>query len=154
MRNPQNLTDTTQLISYACDQALQDAQAHDQVTLDYSIASLKEVDEILGRAHEDYVKDPSSLSVRGISAEYGAYVGEVIRRSEPGTYWTRDSKGAGEKSYPLHWKGGECFPMAWCAKRIINGDEDSIWGKYTLLKDDSWRQQPSAGVGKPKEAQK
>lgn len=95
-RHP-NLATTEQFISFACDRALEDAQIHDHIALDYGVASLKQVDEILGRVHAEYVQNPGSVSVPGMSAEYGAYVGEVIRRSEPNAYWTRDSQVAGEK---------------------------------------------------------
>ncbi len=85
--------------------------------------------------HENYLKNPSSISVRGLSAEYGAYVGEVIRRNKGNAYWTRDSDVGGEKSYPLHWNAGESYPFAWCSRRIIDGEGDSIWFKYSVLKD-------------------
>jgi hypothetical protein len=151
-RNP-NLSTTEQFISFACDQALADAQRYDHIKLDYSVGSLKLVDEILDQAHIAYAKNPASISISGMAAMYGAYVGEVIRRDEPGVYWTRDSEAAGEKSYPLHWKG-ESFPLAWCAKRIANGDEDSIWAKYVALRDGG-KQQPTLVVRQSKkEAQK
>jgi|SRR6185437_2829164 hypothetical protein len=133
-RHPHFAT-TEQFISFACDQAVKDARQYDNISLDYSIASIKQVDTILGRAHDSYVANPGSVSLPGMSVEYGAYVGEVIRRNEPNTYWTRDSQVMGEKSYPLHWKTGESYPIAWCSKRITNGDEDSIWIKYSVLKD-------------------
>lgn len=143
--------DTTEaFISFASQQAVADAETYDHVKLDYSIDSLKQVDQILGRAHDTYLKNPSSVSVRGMSAEYGVYVGEVIRRSEPNVYWTRDSQASGEKSYPLHWNGDEAYPLAWCAKRITNGDEDSIWSKYSRLKDPSWRQRVTGAGAKSK----
>jgi hypothetical protein len=133
-KNP-HFANTEQLISYACDQAIAEAQKYDGITLDYSIDSLKNVDTILGRVHDLYVKNPSSVHVQGISLEYGAYVGEVIRRNEPGAYWTKDSQIVGEKSYPLRWSNGESYPLAWCSKRIINGDEDLIWIKYKVIKE-------------------
>jgi hypothetical protein len=46
----------------------------------------------------------------------------------------------GEKSYPLHWNADESYPFAWCSKRITNGEEDSIWIKYSLLKDGASRE--------------
>jgi hypothetical protein len=144
------LATTEQFIGYASGEAVSDAAKYDHITLDYSIASLKQVDEILGRVHENYLKNPASISVRGLAAEYGAYVGEVIRRNEGNAYWTRDSKVAGEKSYPLHWHAGESFPLAWCARRITDGDEDSIWIKYSILKDPQWKQHLSAAVAKSK----
>ena len=133
-RHPQFAT-TEQFISFACDHALADAQQYDHISLDYSVASLKQVDQILGRAHDTYAENPKSVSVPGLSMEYGAYVGEVIRRSEPSAYWTRDSQVAGKQSYPMHWKAGESFPLAWCSRRITNGEQDSIWIKYSVLKD-------------------
>ncbi len=145
-----SLATTEQFISYACDQAVADAAKHDHITLDYSIGSLKQVDAILGRVHENYLKNPSSIHVRGLSAEYGAYVGEVIRRNEGNAYWARDSDVAGEKSYPLHWNAGESYPFAWCARRITDGDGDSIWFKYSVLKDPNWKQHLSGIVVKSK----
>jgi hypothetical protein len=129
-----NLENIATFISYACDAAVADAKKFDGVNLDYSVGSIKSVDTILGRMHDSYVRNPGSVHLNGISIEYGAYVGEVIRRSEPNAYWTKDSE-LGEKIYPLHWGADEAFPIAWCSKRIINGDEDSIWFKYTALKE-------------------
>lgn len=100
--------------------------------------------------HENYLKNPSSISVRGLSAEYGAYVGEVIRRNKGNAYWTRDSDVGGEKSYPLHWNAGESYPFAWCSRRIIDGEGDSIWFKYSVLKDPNWKQHLSGLVVKSK----
>ncbi len=145
-----NLGTTEAFIGYACQQAVADAAQYDRITLDYSIGSLKQVDQILGRVHENYLENPGSISLRGLSAEYGAYVGEVIRRNEPNAYWTRDSQVAGEKSYPLHWNAGESYPIAWCARRIANGDEDSIWIKYSILKDPHRKQQSSDVAAKSK----
>jgi hypothetical protein len=146
-RHP-SLATTEHFISYMSNHALADANTYDHVTLDYSVGSLKRVDQILGRAHDLYVKSPASVSVRGLSAEYGAYVGEVIRRNEPNAYWTRDSHFMGEKSYPLHWKDGESYPITWCSERITNGDEDSIWFKYSVLKNPDWKKRISAVVSK------
>lgn len=146
-----NLSTTEQFISYASDHAVADANTFSHIRLDYSVASLRQVDQILGNVHDEYVKNPSSVSIRGMSAEYGAYIGEVIRRNEPNAYWTRDSQVAGEKSYPLHWRAGESYPMAWCARRISNGDEESIWVKYSVLKDGSWKKNPSLVVRRTNE---
>jgi len=132
--NHPKLSTTEQLISHACDEAIAEANQYDSVTLDYSLDSLKKVDTILSRVHDQYIRDPKSVPINSTSAEYGAYVGEVIRRNEPGTYWTTDSDKEGEKSYPLHWNGSEAFPITWCSKRIIHGDEDSIQSKYAVYK--------------------
>jgi len=134
---------TEEFIAFATQSALADAQTYDHIKLDYSVDSLKQVDQILGRVHDAYVKNPSSIHLRGVATEYGAYVGEVIRRNQPDAYWTRDSEVAGEKSYPLHWKTGESYPFHWCEERILNGEEDSIWIKYSTLNGPDWEQHNS-----------
>ena len=65
-------------------------------------------------------------------------------------YWTRDSKVMGDKAYALHWKAGESYPFTWCAERITNGDEDSVWIKYTVLNDPNWKQHSSGVVTRSK----
>jgi hypothetical protein len=64
-------------------------------------------------------------------------IGEVIRRTETNVRWERDHPVMGEKAYPLHWGKGDSFPMGWCEKRIVNGDEDNVWVKYTVLKQNN-----------------
>jgi len=142
---------TEEFIAFACQHALTDAETFEHIKLDYSVDSLKQVDQILGHVHDAYVKNPKAVSVRGASAEYGAYVGEVIRRSQPNVYWTRDSSFMGEKSYVLHWKTGESYPFTWCAERITNGDEDSIWFKYSVINDPGWEQRESNAAARSKE---
>ncbi len=148
-RHP-SLSTTEQFISYMSDHAVADAETYDHVTLDYSVESLRKVDQILGRVHDAYQKNRESVSVRGLSAEYGAYVGEVIRRNLPNAYWTRDSQVMGEKIYPLHWNRGESYPLTWCAERITNGEGDSIWLKYSVLKDPDWKKKVSAAASTSK----
>jgi hypothetical protein len=112
---------------------VKDAEQGNGIRLDYSAESIKTVDHILGKLHDQYMKAPSSISVRGLSAAYGAYVGEVIRRTEPNVHWLRDDD-LGEKIYPLVWDKAHVYPMSWCQKRIENGDEDNVWMKYTILR--------------------
>lgn len=121
-------------IEFMANAAVEDAEKQDHVQLDYSVDSIKKVEEILGRMHEQYVRDKSSLSVNALASMYGAYIGEVIRRSEPGSRWDRDHPVFGEKSYPLRWAARDTFPMGWCYKRITEGDGDNVWVKYTVLK--------------------
>lgn len=125
---------TDEYIQFMANAAVEDAEKQDHIRLDYSVDSIKKAEEILGRMHDQYVKDETSLSVNALASMYGAYIGEVIRRSEPGARWDRDHAVFGEKSYPLHWSGGDAFPMGWCYKRITEGDGDNVWVKYTVLK--------------------
>jgi hypothetical protein len=115
--------------------AVSDAKENNHIFLDYTPESIQNVENILGGLHDQYVKNPSSVSANGLGSAYGAYIGEVIRRSEAGARWERDDPVAGEKSYPFHWGGRVSFPMTWCYDRIVNGPEDNVWVKYQALKE-------------------
>jgi hypothetical protein len=126
---------TDEFIQWLASQAVEDAESQNHIHLDYSVESIKSVEKILGQLHEQYAKNPSSISEKGLGSAYGAYVGEVIRRSEPGARWERDDAAAGEKSYPLIWGAGHSYPLAWCRRRIVDGDGDNVWIKYYILKE-------------------
>jgi hypothetical protein len=124
-----------EFVQWLASEAVNDASQQNHVELDYSIESIQRVDDVLGGLHKQYVKNASSVVVNGLATTYGAYLGEVIRRSEPGAKWKRDDPVGGEKSYPISWGGGHSYPMAWCYRRIVNGSEDNVWAKYQALKD-------------------
>jgi hypothetical protein len=136
LAKPREFKSTDEYIQFMASEAVADAERQDHVHLDYKIDSIKNVEEVLGRMHEQYVKEPKSLSVPALANMYGAYIGEVIRRSEPGTKWERDHPVFGPRTYPLRWLEGDSFPMAWCYKRITEGDGDNVWVKYTVLKQE------------------
>jgi hypothetical protein len=126
---------TDEFVQWLANEAVKDAWEQNHMKLDYSVDSIQDVEKILGGLHTQYTKDPSTLSVKGLGSAYGAYIGEVIRRSEPGAHWQRDDE-MGEKSYPIIWgpTAGHSYPMAWCYRRILNGDEDNVWVKYRAIK--------------------
>lgn len=134
---------TDDFILWLASEAVKDSDRQNHVRLDYSVESIKSVETILGQLHEQYTKNPSSVSVKGLGSAYGAYVGEVIRRSEPGARWERDDAVGGEKSYPLIWAAGHSYPLGWCQKRIIYGDGDNVWIKYYILKERASRPKTS-----------
>jgi Family of unknown function (DUF6278) len=135
---------TDEFVQWLANEAVNDAWQQDHTKLDYSVESIKTVEQILGRVHAQWTKDPSAVSAKGLGSAYGAYIGEVIRRSEPGAHWERDDE-LGEKSYPIIWgpSAGHSYPMAWCYRRILNGDEDNVWLKYRAIKDGLTRTKPS-----------
>jgi hypothetical protein len=104
-------------------------------TLDYSPDSVKTVDGLLGALHE--LREKGHLADKDLNVhalEFGAYVGEVIRRIHGGA-WAFDHEVAGPGSFPLHWKS-DSFPVGWCGKRIINGDEDNVYFKFQIVQSD------------------
>jgi len=91
------------------------------------------VDSLLGELHD--LRDKQRLSNQDLNAHalhFGAYIGEVIRRKFGGS-WATDHPVAGPKSFPIHFLGGDSFPIGWCGKRILNGDEDNVWFKYQVV---------------------
>jgi hypothetical protein len=127
---------TDEFVQWLAGEAVKDAWEQNRTKLDYSVESIKTVEQILSGVHDQYAKDASSVSAKGLGSAYGAYIGEVIRRSEPGAHWDRDDA-LGEKTYPIIWGpgAGHSYPMAWCIRRILNGSEDNVWVKYRALKD-------------------
>lgn len=121
----------TSIMSQAAEMQVQKAKVKYGVTLDYQPDSIQKVNTILGQLHGQYLKsqDDKRWDTEGIG--WGAYVGEVIRRKYGGE-WAKEDKQIGQ-SLPLHWSKSTSFPVAWCVKRIRNGDEDNIWIKYQMI---------------------
>jgi hypothetical protein len=103
------------------------------ITLDYSPASVEKVEEILGKLYVEYQKKKTTEGQRGLALAFGVYIGEVIKKEAGEGRWERDHPTMGEGAMPLYWKGGASFPVAWCLKRLANGDEDNVWHKYLFL---------------------
>ena len=116
-------------------EAVKGAESQTHVHLDYSVASIQRVESILGGIDDQYVNNSSSIAVNGLASAYGAYVGRVIRKTEPDVKWETSASVGGDKSYPLIWGAGHSYPMAWCYRRIVDGDSDNVWVKYQVLKE-------------------
>lgn len=109
------------------------------VNLDYSKDSVQRVEQILADLHQSRSKGQLPDSDLDMHAHrFGAYIGEVLRRMHGG-HWARDSDVGGPDSFPIHWNGGQTFPIAWCGKRIINGDEDNVWFKFQVFTSEEYR---------------
>jgi len=141
-------TDPNEFMPEMANRAVQFATEHGK-TLDYSAESVKVVESLLGGLHDSRAKQ--QLSDREVNVQalhFGAYIGEVIRRKYDGS-WGTDHPVAGPKSFPMHWNGGESFPIGWCGKRILNGDEDNVWFKFQVVTSDEYQRgamtQPSSG---------
>lgn len=129
---------TDEMMQYLASQAVQMADENNGVKLDYSPDSIKDVEKVLGSIHDEYQRTNTTEGMRGLAMAYGAYIGEVIRRSEPGAKWEQSDSVGGDNSYPLTWRGGSSYVVAWCYKRIANGDEDNVWFKYISIRDHDW----------------
>jgi hypothetical protein len=131
-------TDPNEFMPMMADRAVAFARQGGKV-LDYSPGSIKSVEAVLEELHQARSKQQLSDADVNVNAiRYGAYIGEVLRRKYGGT-WAIDHPVAGPKTYPIHWKGGESFPVGWCGKRILNGEEDNVWFKFQVVTSDAYR---------------
>lgn len=110
------------------------------VVLDYSPASIERVEEVLGKIRESHLqKAMSDKELSIVSARWGAYIGEVMKRVRPAK-WQRDSAQTGVGTMPLIFDGGsEAYPRSWAYKRIVDGPEDNVVFKFQAFSDPQLR---------------
>jgi len=120
-------------VQAAAKEAVEFAHEHFQVTLDFSLSSIEEVERILGRFHSELPKGfvarlfrqaPAPEKIFQIVRPFGTYPGEVLRPRLIGSRWETDaSRGV------LSLTDGEkrIWPHTKVHTRIVNGAEDNIW---------------------------
>jgi hypothetical protein len=125
---------TDAMMAHFASEAIKWVKQDRGVTLDYSTNSIMIIEEELARIHKTSSPKAGQPGVMGTAMGYGAYVGEVIRRRDGGT-WGEDHPVAGPKSYPLKLGNNEdtIFPIGWCFKRLVNGEEDNVYAKFILM---------------------
>ncbi|MCD6052224.1 MAG: hypothetical protein K0Q55_3642 [Verrucomicrobia bacterium] len=125
---------TDAMMNHLANEAVKWVKQDRGVTLDYSADSIKIIEEELGRIHTKDQPKAGQPGVFGTAMGYGAYVGEVIRRRDGGT-WATDHPVGGTNSYPLKITKPDTtiFPVGWCFKRLINGEEDNVHAKFMLM---------------------
>ncbi len=104
-----------------------------QVVLDWSEESVRQVEQMLGRLHDEMGNArPPEEAVWTFAKAFGSYVGEVLRRHHGGE-WGMVSMG--DESFPgiRQPKGGLCWPWSRAHKRLVNGAEDNVWHYYTAI---------------------
>ncbi len=119
--------------SQLCELAEQIARDNFGIGLDYSIASIQQVESILAAVHNEYVRTQSEDGLQGIALEFAAYIVTVIEKHFGVGDWHRDHATIGPDSFPFQWRGATIFPYGWCFNRIIDGPEDDIWVKFNAL---------------------
>lgn len=109
--------------------------------LDYSAASIEQVERVLSELHVQHAQTSiASREFSMLSLSWGAYIGEVMKRVQPGR-WQRDSEKAGAGSMPLVFdSSNEAFPCSWAYKRIADGPDDNILFKFQVFSDPRFRE--------------
>ena len=111
------------------EEAVRSALDNHKVALDYSEASLRQVDVILDQIRQGLAAEKDEERRRKASAMltamYGSYVGEVVRRGHGGT-WLRKVEGAEKSGYGILVGDRYGFPLLACALAIKKGDGESV----------------------------
>ena len=112
-------------------QAVDTAARDFGVVLDDSPESVEHVEAILAKLHARHIGTPfDDVRLTKEALRWGGYVGEVIKTQREAE-WALDSRVGGEGSLPIAYGDkSESFPVRWCYKRIVNGDEDNVWHKF------------------------
>jgi hypothetical protein len=108
------------------------AFAGDDVTLDYSIESLKEIDRFFDLHSKDGEVIPGGRLSENLGAIFfalGSYIGQTIAKNAPGSTWrTDDNDPEGELNAQFILPNGTImYPMQKVVKRFQNGAQDSIY---------------------------
>lgn len=112
------------------------------ITLDFSIESLEEIDKLL-QSHSDLKRSAESVEMEpGMTGTIlflaGAYVGETFISLVPGSKWEIDDNDPqGEVSASVVFPNeAKVWPMMRVVKRFQNGEEDSIYsyGHWVIQK--------------------
>jgi hypothetical protein len=117
-------------------EAVRRAKSEYRVHLDFAPGSIERLEAMLGSIHDSHLKKPLSekeLSLQSI--RWGACIGEVLKRVQPGR-WHRDSPKVGRGTMPLVFDSQhQAFPCSWVYKRIADGPQDNIILKFQVLCD-------------------
>jgi hypothetical protein len=103
------------------------------VTLDRSEASVKDVEQILGRLHDEMASaKPPEDAIWTFAKAFGSYIGEVLRQHHGGE-WGMVSMGG--QSFPglRQASGALCWPWGKAHKRLVDGPDDNVWHYYSVL---------------------
>jgi hypothetical protein len=107
----------------------------DDVTLDYSVGSLRHIDDILERFHNEGVTvEDVALTLFG----FGCYVGEVIVRNNRGARWIGLSENETESDLDSGMivnlaSGTIVNPIGKVEKRMLNGEIDQLQYFYKVF---------------------
>jgi hypothetical protein len=119
---------------------MMEAFAHDAVNkarvefgyeLDYSLESLRDLDLILERFHDDLpAARPSNEQIWSMAKLWGGYLGETMRRQWGGAWTIADHR------FTLEIGSRACWPPARTRNAIENGPGDGSYAYAVALGED------------------
>jgi hypothetical protein len=139
-------TITDMMVAYGQD-AVDMARNNFSETLDYSERSVETVERCLGKLHDSLPKGffgrllgrgPSADEIHTVAKMFGGYIGEVFRKHHGGDWVLEPDETTSVPALTVVCPdGGRFFPPAKAHKRIVNGQEDNVWGYYQVLTGDA-----------------
>lgn len=119
--------------AYAMD-AVDSAKRGFQKDLDYSIASIAVLEEIVGRQHDAIGAGdvPTEEQLSTFAMTWGAYLGETIRKAHGGE-WSRPVEGVYAGAYVLTVGETQLSPPGKIYKRLVDGEADNLVGYYRVI---------------------
>ena len=102
--------------------------------LDFSLDSMKEVDRFFDEQNKPGgILNPQNRG--SIMFAIGSYIGESVIKMFGGEWITDDNDPQGETNIAVKTANGTLIcPVQRCIKRLLNGDEDSIYAYVYALK--------------------
>lgn len=130
---PPKFASTDDMMTYFANEASKWVKKDKGIDLDYSLDSIKVIEDQLNRLSGELNKAKPQQGSFGTAMAYGAYIGEVFRRRFGGS-WAVDHPDAGTRSYPLTTKSNvTIFPVGWCCKRLTGGEDENVYAKAVLV---------------------
>lgn len=107
--------------------AVTDAKAQFDLTLDYSPASIEHLERIVAAKYEELQEKPIlPIQMEALSKVWGAYLGEVIRRQRGGT-WSTAKEGPYAGLCILQSGADQICTLGKVYKRLVNGEVDNLF---------------------------
>jgi len=118
------------------------------IHLDFSIASVEQVERILATLHLSlsrgiiarvFSRGPDQQTIDQMTKMYGGYVGEVLRREAGGEWFIDEEISPGGRVIGLRKNGWRVRPPSRVSRRILEGEMDNVWVYFNVILKEKWR---------------
>jgi hypothetical protein len=108
---------------------------HFRVTLDWSDASIQQIESALNTFHLQVQKaKPTPEQIMGFAKMFGSYIGEVYRKNHGATWGLVEMGGQRFPGMKADSAGGTLFwPWGRVQNRLVDGAENNVWHYYSEL---------------------
>ena len=101
--------------------------------LDFSEATLAQVEDVLGRLADELPAKKPSDDVDQMCRIWGVYFGEVVRRKFGGEWAIETYPGAQFATLTLNVRGAKLFPTMKVFRRLTQGASENLWSFYQTV---------------------